>query len=212
MAWKIWICVPVLYALFAAWYFNWQGPLGIEEINKLMLDFDKYEGSGHTDAATFRKFLEEDDGGEFVMLNLVQLHTGEVAHPLTGEATSASDILGGYFGPFAVSLFKRGGHPVFQARTIGGNIDSWNADHNVGFGTTAMMRYKSRRDIAELVLDPAFTDAHIYKLAAIDRTISYPTHIMMSAALQPPAAVLLALILLASLVQNLSYSFRPKAS
>lgn len=209
MAWKIWICVPVLYALFAAWYFNWQGPISIEEVNRLMLDFDKLEGSEHTDAATFRKFLEEDDGGEFVMLNLVQLHTGEVAHPLTGEAMSASDLLGEYFGPFAVSLFKRGGHPVFQARTIGGNIDSWNADHNVGFGATAMMRYKSRRDIAELILDPAFADAHIYKLASIDRTISYPTRIMMSTALQPPSAVLVVLILLASLVQNLSFLIRP---
>lgn len=209
MAWKIWICVPVLYALFAAWYFNWQGPISIEEVNRLMLDFDKLEGSEHTDAATFRKFLEEDDGGEFVMLNLVQLHTGEVAHPLTGEAMSASDLVGEYFGPFAVSLFKRGGHPVFQARTIGGNIDSWNADHNVGFGATAMMRYKSRRDIAELILDPAFADAHIYKLASIDRTISYPTRIMMSTALQPPSAVLVVLILLASLVQNLIFLIRP---
>jgi|TARA_B110000116_G_C16773901_1_gene554724 hypothetical protein len=209
MAWKIWICVPVLYALFAAWYFNWQGPISIEEVNRLMLDFDKLEGSEHTDAATFRKFLEEDDGGEFVMLNLVQLHTGEVAHPLTGEVMSASDLVGEYFGPFAVSLFKRGGHPVFQARTIGGNIDSWNADHNVGFGATAMMRYKSRRDIAELILDPAFADAHIYKLASIDRTISYPTRIMMSTALQPPSAVLVVLILLASLVQNLSFLIRP---
>ena len=209
MAWKIWICVPVLYALFAAWYFNWQGPISTEEVNRLMLDFDKLEGSEHTDSATFRKFLEEDDGGEFVMLNLVQLHTGEVAHPLTGEAMSASDLVGEYFGPFAVSLFKRGGHPVFQAKTIGGNIDSWNADHNVGFGATAMMRYKSRRDIAELILDPAFSDAHIYKLASIDRTISYPTRIMMSTVLQPPSAVLVVLILLASLVQNLSFLIRP---
>ena len=209
MAWKIWICVPVLYALFAAWYFNWQGPISTEEVNRLMLDFDKLEGSEHTDSATFRKFLEEDDGGEFVMLNLVQLHAGEIAHPLTGEAMSASDLIGEYFGPFAVSLFKRGGHPVFQAKTIGGNIDSWNADHNVGFGATAMMRYKSRRDIAELILDPAFSDAHIYKLASIDRTISYPTRIMMSTVLQPPSAVLVVLILLASLVQNLSFLIRP---
>ena len=209
MAWKIWIWVPVLYVLFAAWYFNWQGPLGVEEIDRLMLDFDRLEGSKHTDAVTFRKFLEEDDGGEFLMLNLVQMKTGEVAHPVTGEPMSASDLIGEYFGPFAVSLIKRGGHPVFQARTIGSNIDSWNADHNVGFGVTAMMRYKSRRDIVELILDPAFVDAHIYKLAAIERTISYPTRFMMSIALQPPIAVLVVLILLSSLVQNLSFLIRP---
>ena len=67
-----------------------------------------------------------------------------------------------------------------------------------------MMRYKSRRDLIELILDPAFADAHIYKLAAIERTVSYPTHVEISFALRPPITVLLVLILLASLAQNLS--------
>ncbi len=174
-----------------------------------MATFTELEGSKQTDAAVFRKFLEADDGGEFVMLNQVHLHDGKVAHPLTGKPTNASDILQGYFGPFALALFKRGGHPVFQATTVGGNVDSWNADANVGFGTTAMMRYKSRRDLVELVLDPAFSDGHIYKLAAIERTVSYPTKVMLSTSLRPPIAVLLVLILLASLAQNLSFLFRP---
>ena len=93
---------------------------------------------------------------------------------------------------------------------MGGNIDSWNAEHNVGFSTAAMMRYKSRRDLVELVIDPAFADGHIYKLAAIERTISYPTQISFSAHLRPPIAVLLVLLLLASLVQNLMAVSRRK--
>lgn len=209
MIWKIWILVPIIYGVFSLWYFNWKGPLAPEEIDHYMASFDEVEGSKHTDAATFRKFLEEDDGGEFVMLNQVQLHGGEVLHPLTGRAITASELVGEYFGPFALSLFKRGGHPVFQAGTVGGNIDSWNADANAAFGLTAMMRYKSRRDIVELILDPAFADAHIYKLAAIDKTVSYPTRITMSVSLRPPVAVLLVLILLASLAQNLSFLIRP---
>ena len=93
---------------------------------------------------------------------------------------------------------------------MGGNIDSWNAEHNVGFSTAAMMRYKSRRDLVELVIDPALADGHIYKLAAIERTISYPTQISFSAHLRPPIAVLLVLLLLASLVQNLMAVSRRK--
>ncbi len=205
MSWKIWILVPILYGLFSLWYFNWSGPIAAAEIEPFMAAFDKAEGSQHTDAQVFRRFLQEDDGGEFVMLNLVELHKGDVAHPLSGEAVSASNLLGEYFGPFSLALFKRGGHPVFQARTVGGNIDSWNAENNVGFGATAMMRYKSRRDLVELVVDSAFADAHLYKLAAIERTISYPTRIMLSTSLRPPIVVLLVLILLASLAQNLVF-------
>ena len=208
MIWEIWILVPIVYGLFSLWYFNRKGPLSPQEIDQLMASFDEVDGSRHTDADTFRQFLEADDGREFVMLNQVQLHEHEIEHPQSGKTMSASALLGEYFGPFALSLVKRGGHPVFQARTVGGNIDSWNAEANVGFGTTAMMRYKSRRDLVELVLDPAFADAHVYKLAAIDRTVSYPTRIMMSTSLRPPVSVLLVLILLASLAQNLSFVWR----
>ena len=43
-----------------------------------------------------------------------------------------------------------------------------------------MMRYRSRRDMLAMVMDPAFADGHIYKLAAIERTINYPTQMMMN--------------------------------
>lgn len=117
MAWRI--CTLV----FALWYFNWKGPLTAEEIDNVMGTFNDVEGCEHADADVFRRFLEEDDGAEFVMLNLVQLHTGDVSHPVSGKKMTASKLMGEYFGPFALSLFKRGGHPVFQARTVGGNID-----------------------------------------------------------------------------------------
>ena len=206
---KIWLLVSILYGLFSLWYFNWSGPIAASEIDYYMASFENAEGNEHTDAQTFRTFLEQDDGDEFVMLNLVQLHDGEVDHPVSGERAPASEVIGEYFGPFSLALFKRGGHPVFQARTVGGNIDSWNAEHHLGFSTTAMMRYKSRRDLVELVLDPAFADGHIYKLAAIERTISYPTQVSFSAHLRPPIAVLLVLILLGSIAQNVWTGSRP---
>ena len=208
MMWKIWILVPIVYAIFSFWYFNWRGPITSEEVDAFMVSFNQIEGSEHTDAEIFREFLEQDDGGEFVMLNLVQLHQAEVDHPLSGEKMSASKLVGEYFGPFALALLKRGGHPVFQARTVGGNIDSWNADNNESFGLTGMMRYKSRRDLVELIVDPGFADAHIYKLAAIERTISYPTRIMMSTSIRPPITVLLVLVLMASVAQNVALVLR----
>ncbi len=208
MNWKIWALVPFLYGIFSLWYFNWSGPITPGEIDEFMAAFNEAEGSQHTDAAVFRKFMEQDDGSEFVMLNLVQLHEKDVPHPITGEKMPALNLLGEYFGPFSLALLKRGGHPVFQARRVGGNVDSWNADNNVSFGATAMMRYKSRRELVALVVDPAFSDAHIYKLAAIERTISYPTRVMMSTSLGPPVSVLLLLMAFASLIQNIVFVIR----
>ncbi len=208
MNWKIWILVPVVYGVFSLWYFNWRGPISAVETDSYVNAFVANEGSQHTDVAVFRKFIEEDDGSEFVMLNLVELHEGDITHPLSGEEMSASNLVREYFEPFALELLKHGGHPVFQARRVGGNLDSWNAEDNLSFGVTGMMRYRSRRDLAELIFDPKFADGHIYKLAAIDRTISYPTRIMMSTSMRPPLAFLIVLLLIASVVRNVSYISR----
>ncbi len=97
---------------------------------------------------------------------------------------------------------------MLQARTVGGNIDSWNAENNKGFLVTSMVRYKSRRDLIELLVDPEFADSHLYKLAAIDRTISYPTQTILSLVLRPPVSVLMAIVMIASMAQNVAFLVR----
>ena len=207
MTWQIWIWVPVVYGVFSLWYFNWQGPVTQQEIDEYLNGFSELEANKNTESSVIRKFLEDDDGKEFAMLNLIQVHKDKVPHPVTGEELKPQTLLSNYFRSFAFASLKRGGHPVLQARTAGGNIDSWNADDNVGFSVTSMMRYKSRRDLIELLIDPEFADSHLYKLAAIDRTISYPTQTMLSLSLRPPVSVLLVLLLFASMAQNIAYLF-----
>jgi hypothetical protein len=38
----------------------------------------------------------------------------------------------------------------------------------------ALMRYRSRRSLMEIVTNPAFMGSHEFKLAALDKTIAYP--------------------------------------
>ena len=91
---KIWVLVPILYGLFSLWYFNWSGPITASEIEAYMAAFHNAEGNKHTDAESFRTFLEQDDGDEFVMLNLVELHDGALDHPVSGEPVNASEVIG----------------------------------------------------------------------------------------------------------------------
>ncbi|NCF45639.1 MAG: hypothetical protein GWP70_12595 [Proteobacteria bacterium] len=205
MKWKIWIWVPIVYALFAAWYFNWQGPLSDTEIESFMRHMSATSEGEFTDQDAMLRFLREDDGREFIMLNQVELREGAIPHPLSGVKMPASEMLYEYFGPFTWALLLRGGHPVFQARSVGSHVDTWNANNSPTFAITAMMRYRSRRDVVQMVLDPAFTDGHKFKLAAIQRTISYPTQIEMNSSIPPHIAVLVLLLLLASLAQNLAH-------
>lgn len=201
----IWAGVAILYLIFSLWYFNWKGPLTTEEIDGFTEAIASSESP--TDPEVIRKFLEEDDGKEFIMLNLVRFHDGQVEHPETGEKMSGAELVQDYFGPFSKALFKRGGHPVLMSRKKGGYIDSWNTSDDEGFQAIGTMRYRSRRDLMLLVSDPRFGDSHKYKLAAIDGTISFPMQSFMSTYFKPQVWVALLLILMASLAQNALFFF-----
>jgi hypothetical protein len=67
-----------------------------------------------------------------------------------------------------------------------------------------LFRYRSRRDVLEISMDPRFSERHEYKTAALDKTIAYPVE----AILYPnDLRILLALILfsLVSLVDLVVY-------
>ena len=72
----------------------------------------------------------------------------------------------------------------------------------------SLIRYRSRRDLAELVVDPFFEDIHVFKNAAIEQTASFPTQTAVSFFLSPKFFVPLLLLLLASLAQNAAGLFR----
>jgi len=196
---SIWLTASALYLAFLYWYINWSGPIAAEEIGSYIEKFSKGSGAAHTDADVVRRFMEEDDGKEFVMQNFVTLHSGKMSHPVTGEQVNPQDVLAGYFKPFAKELFKRGGHPVFMTRKVGGYIDSWNCDKDPQWAATAMMRYKCRRDLIELASDQRFSDIHIFKTSAIDKTVSFPVQITMSFFLRPRFYVPVGLVWLASM-------------
>lgn len=205
MNWWICLVAAIAYLMFVGWYFNWKGPLKGNEIDSFIKQLSMSQSP--TDPVVLRKFLEEDDGKEFIMLNLVRFHNGKIEHPDTSEKMSGAKLIQDYFGPFSKALFKRGGHPVLMFRKKGGYIDSWNASADEGFHSIGTMRYRSRRDLMLLVSDPRFADSHKYKLAAIDGTISFPMQSFMSTYLKPKFWVPLLLILLVSLAQNASFFF-----
>jgi hypothetical protein len=171
----IWLGAALLYAVFRLWYDNRRGALRADEIERFLAAVPGMPGAAGNDVDTLRRFLEADDGREFYMLNLVRLAAGEVPHPQTGTPTRAATLLRAYIRGFLPVLIRHGGHPVLQATKIGGYIDAWNVPPDPGWSLVGMMRYRSRRDMVELSLDPRFSAAHPFKFAAIPVTASFPT-------------------------------------
>jgi hypothetical protein len=95
----IWLAAAAAYVAFRAWYDNWRGPLRPEEIDTYLKRIEAAQGVEGTDIETMRRFLEEDDGREFMMLNLVRLNPELAPHPETGEPIPAPSF-------FAAHPFK----------------------------------------------------------------------------------------------------------
>lgn len=199
-AWWVWPVAVLVYGVFRFWYDNWRGPLSAQEIDAFMAEMARSPTADYTEAAVVRAFLEADDGQEFVMSNLVGLHTQPVAHPVTGTAVSALSMLQEYGRRFAPVLFRHGGHPLLAMRKVGGYVDSWQTPPDPGWHIVGAMRYRSRRDMMRLSLDPGLNHAHPFKAAATAVTFSFPTQVVLGFALRPRSSVALILALLAALV------------
>lgn len=196
--WMIWAGAAALYGAFRLWYDNWRGPLTRAEIDAF---FDDVRGkfAGGNDPDVLRAFLEADDGREFVMLNLIKVAPGMVADPDTGELVAGAAMMRRYSDPFVRRLLRRGGHPGMVGRKVGPYVDAWNVEDDPGWSLFGLMRYRSRRDMIRMAADPAFRDAHPYKLLGIPVTFSFPTQREVSLYAGPRVTVALVLALVAAL-------------
>jgi hypothetical protein len=195
----IWLVASAAYLAFRAWYDNWRGPLRPEEVDTYL---KRIEASGSMDGnelETLRGFMADDDGSEFVMLNLVRLNPEPAPNPETGEPTPARELLRTYLDTFLPQLLRRAGHPLLQARKVGGYLDAWNVEPDPGWSFMGYMRYRSRCDMMELVAAPGFAAAHPFKAAALPNTFSFPTQSAISLYAGPRIWVGLVLALVAAL-------------
>ena len=170
--WMIWAAALVAYVLFQLWYDNWSGPLKPAEVDAFLADIEgRYEGTGNS-PEVMRAFLEADDGREFVMVNLVKAQMDQVKDPASGQMVQGFELLKRYSKRFMPVLFRNGGHPGIVGRKVGGYVDAWNTEPDPGGTIFGLMRYRSRRDMMKLVMDPAFKDTHPEKILGTLATFS----------------------------------------
>jgi hypothetical protein len=199
--WWVWLVAATLYAGFLLFYNNWRGKLTREEIDTMLAQAEAQGAADLNDLSIVRKFLEEDDGREFVMVNLVRVPDTMVIDPDTGAQVPASDMMKAYSKAFMPRLIKHGGHPALAAHKVGGYVDAWKVGPDPGWSIVGFMRYRSRRDMLKMVVDPTFKDAHKYKLLGVGETFSFPTQPFIRAYVSPRVTVFLILALVAALAQ-----------
>ncbi|MGV0991173.1 MAG: hypothetical protein ACOYB7_02870 [Mycobacterium sp.] len=199
--WWVWLVAATIYVGFRLFYDNWRGRLTPGEIDTFLAQAEQQGAGVGNDLATVRTFLEADDGREFVMVNLVRVPDEMVTHPDTGAQVPAREMMQAYTKAFVPLLLRHGGHPALATRKVGGYVDSWMVGPDPGWTIVGFMRYRSRRDMIKMVVDPAFAAAHRFKPLGIAETFSFPTQPFLRAYISPRVSVFLVLALAAALAQ-----------
>ena len=161
----IWIIALSLYALFWLWYCGVKGRLSKHEVEIFISSFEA-KGLSERALLNIREFLEQDDGREFFMVNLLQIKSPK---------RESQKLLMGYFKKFMSGMIPRGGHPLFLAQAAAKNIENLNCEHADDWSSVGIIRYRSRRDFAQIVLKTFGSQHHSDKLLSLKKTLAFPS-------------------------------------
>lgn len=167
----------VALAAFYAWHTPRGGPLTDAEVDAFIATQAARAGSAWTDEAAFEAFLRADDGRPFVMINLMEYREmaeyPEGAAPAENMTGAEADML--YGQAVFPQLLLRGSYPVARATRHETIINS--VGETVGaFESFAMVRYRSRRDLIDMLASDAFGDANSHKWASLENTLVAPSN------------------------------------
>jgi hypothetical protein len=191
---SIWLLAAVAYAIFWCWYVGFGHRIRPREVDSYMSRINS--GSFSPEALPImRRFLETDDGREFVMVNNLKVRRR------TDGSESPGTLLEKYQKPYLAAVLRRGGHPFYVGRALADNLEHWGlGDDSRGWSAAGLIRYRSRRDLVECILLPQFQDIHPFKEQAVEKTFAYPTQVTMVAS-SPRWTVLAVVVAAAALAQ-----------
>ncbi|MCZ6619726.1 MAG: hypothetical protein O7E57_16525 [Gammaproteobacteria bacterium] len=169
----LWLIPMLLYLLFTFWYTNLSGPLSQEEITAFVTQMER-SGRPPGQIERLRRFMEEDTGRQFLMVNVIDM--ADTPRPVAGvpAGESSGQMMGRYMEHMYPELLKRASHPIFAGNAVFDSMDIVGIEGAESWTTAALMRYRSRRDMLEIALNPIFQGKHEFKIAALDKTIAYP--------------------------------------
>lgn len=173
---KLWLFSLTTYALFIFWYTDFSGPLSDTEVDQFVTTLVE-RGSDPETIAHLERFLRNDTGRQFLMLNNIDMNRQPAIVESATSAQSADQLMSKYMAHIFPELLKRASHPVIFGTAVHTAVDITgieDAEEMAVWSDGALFRYRSRRALMEIIANPDLQDSHRYKLAALNKTIAYP--------------------------------------
>ena len=172
---KLWLGSVLLYALFVSWYTDFGGPLTEAEIQKFIANTQELDlGGDPSTRGALLEFLRNDTGRQFLMVNAVDLATDPPQMEGAPPDADAQALIDLYMEHMIPALLSRASHPVAVGKSVADSLDLLGIDGAEAWSDGAIMRYRSRRTLIDIIGNPEFYERHDFKLAGLEKTIAYP--------------------------------------
>ncbi|NVJ97724.1 MAG: hypothetical protein HWE25_06205 [Alphaproteobacteria bacterium] len=160
-----WIAIGISILTVTAgifWYGGPSAPLTTAEVSRYMAAIDRHPHIFKTpeDKAAFQAFLEADDGAPFYTVNLYKYYHQAQYGASEPSALSGREAFDRFSSVMVKLLAEQASHPIFGSGWMDANTGGWQR--------LVIVRYRSRRDIAEVFSNPAFATASNDKWAGIE--------------------------------------------
>jgi hypothetical protein len=177
----------VLVVLYGSWFWWYGGrgePITHEEVDQYLEQVKanvRAKGREPDDRVLkeFESLAITDDGNEYFMVNLMRWREQAKYAPDSPWANDPDPMAANerYMAGIVPALLRHGGLPVFAGEPSGRFIEDGDARPWDSF---VIVRYRSVRDMLEMVAEPAMIEFSPHKWASIEETHVFPVRPMVS--------------------------------
>jgi hypothetical protein len=176
------VSCSLAYLLFLLWYVGRGRPMSAGEVDSLLERVQRNAAASGTPfgphlLSSLREVARDDDGREFVMVNLIRYREKAAYPPGWEYGDDPHEADARYNRALIPLLLKRACIPIFLGRSVGRFL---TPDGTVPWDSVALVRYRSRRDFLGLCADLARDRSDIHKWAAIEKTHVFPVEVLFS--------------------------------
>ncbi|MDH3337945.1 MAG: hypothetical protein OER22_08790 [Gammaproteobacteria bacterium] len=154
--------VAVVTLLALMYWYQWSArTLTLSEVDAYMAEIEaqtQNPGPQH-DLPALRKFLEEDDGKPIYTANMYDFKDVADYPEDSGFSGSGEEAYDRFSSVMIPLMTKRGSHPIYGS--------NWADEANSKWDRIVIVRYRSRRDLADLFATEAFAEASLHKWASL---------------------------------------------
>ena len=173
MKYSLCLIFSTIYIIFFAWYTNLNKPLTDQEV-KNYIESMKLSSNNEKSLVVLKKFLSNDDGKQFIMVNLLGYSDNPPVLEKTEGAKNGKELVDYYTSFMFKEMFIRASHPIIFGNVVGPSIEVIGIQNARSWDEIGLIRYRSRRDMMEIIINPEFQNRHAYKTGGLEKTIASP--------------------------------------